>query len=92
MKDSENERDAGVISTPLSFHRTSCYDCGNASLDNRNGGYYQSLRSVNTIYANVFGFYNTTINPQSYDIRGYGFAVRCDKTNPSPLSLILAIL
>lgn len=40
-------------------------------------GNYWSLRSASTTYSNGLYFYNTYLNPQNNNTRGYGFAVRC---------------
>ena len=91
MKDGASG-DAGIRSNPLSFSPNGDFAWGHASLYYRGGyGTYWSLRSNSDIGSNFLEFYNTGLNPQYSYARGYGMAVRC-VANPSPLSLILAIL
>ena len=74
----EDNRDSGVLSSPLSFLRSGVFGWRVADLSSRGGGgYYWSLRSANTTYSNYLYFSNTFLNPQDIGNRGYGFAVRC---------------
>ena len=76
MKNSENERDAGVLSNPLSILRSGFYywpDAGRR--DYGVAGYYWSLRSASATYSGNLLFYNTNLAPQNGSTRGYGFAV-----------------
>ena len=78
MKNSENERDSGVLSNPLSFLRSGSFGWSFAGLSNRGGGGdYGSLRSANTTNSNNLYFSNTYLTPQNYSSRGNGLAVRC---------------
>ena len=92
---SEDNRDSGVLSSPLSFLRSGRLNWDSASLFNR-GSYsgYWSLRSASTVASSYLSFYDTSLAPQGNYPHGGGFAMRCVGTppNPSPLSLILAIL
>ena len=79
MKQSENERDAGVLSNPLSFLRSGRFYWGDASLGDRGGyGNYWFLRSTNTAGSNDLYFNSTSLNPQDGSYHAYGFAVRCE--------------
>ena len=93
---SEDNMDSGILSSPLSLLRNGGYFSANtAGQSDRGGyGYYWSLRSANTTGSNALDFGNTYLGPQYGSNRGIGFAVRCvaSSPNPSPLSLILAIL
>ena len=74
----ENNRDSGVLSSPLSFLRSGNFSWSSASLGNRGSfGDYWSLRSANTTASSeaYLGYANLAL--QSSDARGYGFAVRC---------------
>ena len=74
----EANQDAGIISNPLSFLRSGFFVWNYAGLGDRGGsGTYWSLRSANTTGSSNLGFYNTYLNPQYLNNRGYGFAVRC---------------
>ena len=91
----EDNRDSGVLSNPRSFLHSGGFYWNYAGLVNRSGdGNYLSLRSANTTSSNYLAFGSTGLSPQGNGSRGYGFAVRCGSIppNPSPLSLILAIL
>ena len=80
MKNEGEERDSGLLSSPLSFLRSGLFYWGLAGLGNRGGvGYYWSLRSANTTVSNNLYFNSTDLFPQSNGHRGYGFAVRCVK-------------
>ena len=88
----ESNQDSGVLSNPLSFLRDGYflwYDAGTSSRGTEGSSW--SLRSSSTTSSNRLDLHNTGLNPQGGDSRGIGFAVRC-VPNPSPLSLILAIL
>ena len=99
MKDytqtSENNQGSGVLSDPLSFLRNGFFRWISASPEYRGGdigdGDYWSLRSDSTVNSNYLIIGSTYLRPQYKSQRGYGFAVRY-VVNPSPLSLILAIL
>ena len=74
----EDNRDSGILSNPLSFLRSGYFYWNYAGLNNRGGhGYYWSLRSANTTNSNSLYFYGTNLSPQSNSNRGNGFAVRC---------------
>ena len=74
----EDNRDSGVISSPLSFLRSGDFDYASAGQGNRSAaGLYWSLRSDNTTASNFLGFVNTFLNPQNSNSRGFAFAVRC---------------
>ena len=74
----EDNRDSGVISSPLSFLRSGDFDYASAGQGNRSAaGLYWSLRSANTTYSNYLLFGDTGLVPQYNFYRGYGFAVRC---------------
>ena len=78
MKNEKDERDSGVMSSPLFFLRSGFFQWNGASPYDRGGhGYYWSLRSANTTISNSLYFYGTTLSPQSNSSRGNGFAVRC---------------
>ena len=75
---SEDNRDSGVLSNPISFVRSGDFDWYRAALGGRNSfGSYWSLRSTNTTFSNGLDVGNTQMNPQYNNARGYGFAVRC---------------
>ena len=85
MKDdaqtSEDSRDSGLLSNPLSLLRSGYLIWSDANLvDHGGSGLYWSLRSYSTTYSNGLSFYNTALYPQNNVNRGYGFAVRCVKT------------
>ena len=92
----ESNTDSGLLSNPLSFLRSGSFAWYYAGQYGRGGnGYYWSLRSASTTGSNTLGFSSTYLYPQYSSNRGDGFAVRCESVfspNPSPLSLILAIL
>ena len=78
MSNSGSSRDFGLLSAPLSYVRSGDYRYYSTELFVRGSfGYYWSLRSSNTTYSNSLGFYSSYLNPQNYNNRGYGFAVRC---------------
>ena len=88
----EADRDSGLLSNPLSLLHSGFFYWNEAILGSRgSGGLYWSLRSSSTATANLLGFSNTGLLPQDGNVHGFGFAVRF-VVNPSPLSLILAIL
>ena len=88
----EDNRDSGVLSNPLSFLRSGFFYWLDSTLGvHGSQGLYWSLRSGTTELSNGLYFHGTHLDPQSFGPHGYGMAVRC-VTNPSPLSLILAIL
>ena len=92
---SEDNMDSGALSSPLSFLHSGDYWYVSAYLDDRGRfGFYWIPRSDTTSSSNGLYFSNVYLNPQYFTNRGSGFAVRClsDSPNPSPLSLILAIL
>ena len=75
---SEDNRDSGLLSSPLSFLRSGYFYWGNAGLNDRGGsGNYWSLRSNSTTNSYYLYFNNTGLNPQYSNNRGNGFAVRC---------------
>ena len=87
-----DNKDSGLLSNPLSSLRSGFFRLNNAGLADRgNLGYYWSLRSVNTTNSNGLLFGTASLYPLVNDIHGNGYAMRL-RTNPSPLSLILAIL
>ena len=71
--------DTSLLYSPLSFLRSGYYYWESASRDNRSslGGYWES-RSYSSITARLLYFLSTHLYPQDYDVRGYGFSVRCD--------------
>ena len=88
----EDNMDSGVLSSPLSFLRSGDLVWNSAGSSNRNAsGHFWLPRSDNTSGSNYLRFRNTDLGPQNSSYHGYGFAVCC-VANPSPLSLILAIL
>ena len=92
---SEDNRDAGVLSIPLSFIRSGAYRWQEGRPYNRNGeGVYWSSNSVATDQSLDLRFAFSYLYSARNDSFGYGHAVRCVELlpNPSPLSLILAIL
>ena len=92
---SEDNQDSGILSNPISFLLNGEYVWHYAGINGRgNGGNSWSLRSTNTISSFVLGLGPAYLNPQSYNFHGFGYAVRrfSVSPNPSPLSLILAIL
>ena len=96
MKDnnqtSEDNRDSGILSSPISILRSGLLGWNHSSAEGRGiYGLYWSPRSYTTTYAYDLYFHNLSINFNSVDTHGMGQAVRC-VANPSPLSLILAIL
>ena len=75
---SEDNRDSGLLSSPLTFLRSGSFTWNGAILSYRsNYGYYWSLRSANTISSNILSFNYTYLNTQNLGYRGDGFAVRC---------------
>ena len=74
----ENNRDSGLLSNPLSFLRNggyfAWYDIG--IYDRGGRGYYWSLRSTSTTLSNYLDFYSSSLNSLLYYDRGSGFAVR----------------
>ena len=77
---SEDNRDSGLLSSPLSFLRSGLFYWSVAGLNSRGGsgdGYYWFLRSYSTTFSSNLYFHNTNLNPQSSNYRGNGFAVRC---------------
>ena len=74
-----NNKDSGILSNPLSFLRSGLFRWYSASLYNRGGsGNYWLLRSSNTTSSGILSFYGTGLLPQFGDLRGYGFAMRCE--------------
>ena len=85
----EDNRDSGVLSSPLSFLRSGYFGWNFAGLDGRGGsGYYWSLRSGSATYSGYLYFDSTYLSPQDYGNRGNGFAVRCVGTSKSFTTLI----
>ena len=71
----ENNRDSGVLSNPISFLRSGNLYWSGAFPNNRGEyGYYWLPSSYSDIYANYLRFDNTNLNPQGIDPRGFGFA------------------
>ena len=86
---SEDNRDSGVLSNPLSFLRSGLFYWDSASLSYRgSNGNYWSLRSANTTASNYLNFSNTFLHPQYHYNHGFGFAVRCVGTSKSFTTLI----
>ena len=74
----EDNRDSGLLSNPLSFIHSGGFYWYNAGLRYRGGlGNYWFLRSHSTTYSYNLYFGSTYLGPQYYDYHGYGFAVRC---------------
>ena len=90
MKSSGSERyDAGVLSNPLSFLRSSSFRWGDAIPFDRGGdGGYWSLRSADTAYSSYLVFHNTGLNPRYSNAHGFGLAVRCKSVSKSFTTLI----
>ena len=87
-----NNQDSGVLSNPLSFLHSGYFRWSNADLINRGwNGSYWSFRSTDDTRSYLLAFSDILLASQHNDYRGNGFAVRF-VVNPSPLSLILAIL
>ncbi|MBQ3430570.1 hypothetical protein IJG20_00485, partial [Candidatus Saccharibacteria bacterium] len=78
MSNSGSTRDYGLLSAPLSYVRSGYYYWSSTGLNNRGSvGDYWSLRSSNTTLSSSLNFSSSSLNPQDYSRRGYGFAVRC---------------
>ena len=74
----EDNRDSGVLSNPLSFIRSGDFDWYRASLGGRNDfGSYWSPHSYTTTNSNGLDFGTKQMSLQYIGTRGYGFAVRC---------------
>ena len=74
----ENDRDSGVLSSPLSFLHSGYFYWNSAGRGNRDSyGRYWSPRSTGITVSNSLGFSNAFLSSQNYNDRGYGFAVRC---------------
>ena len=77
----EDNRDSGILSNPLSFLRSGIFYWSSADPYDRGGsGYYWSLRSATTTHSCNLNFGSTGLNPQNLNDRGNGYAVRCVKT------------
>ena len=73
----EDNRDAGLLSNPLSFLHNGLFDWSYAGIWGRGiVGNDWSLRSANTTNSNLLYFHSTYLPPQDNSTRGYGFAVR----------------
>ena len=76
MKNTNEERDSGILSNPLSFIRGGYFSWGSANIGTRGGnGYSWSPRSTYTTNTNVLVFSSANLNPQSGLEHGFGFAV-----------------
>ena len=88
----ENNRDSGALSDPLSFLRSGNFLWTDAALFNHGSeGLYWSVRSSSTQHSYSLRLSNSDLSFEYGASRGNGFAVR-PLPNPSPISLILAIL
>ena len=73
-----DSQDSGILSNPLSFVRSGyVYWSDACTYEHGSAGNYWSLRSYSTTASNYLYFSTTSLNPQSYNNRGLGFAVRC---------------
>ena len=74
----ENSRDAGLLSDPLSFLRNGLFYWSGAELGGRGGdSYYWSLQSYSIALSFNLSFSNAGLSPLGSGVRGNGFAVRC---------------
>ena len=70
--------DNGIQRAPLSFVRGGNYYYSNGSLYNRgSNGYYWETRVNSGTLAYFLTFYSTSLRPQYYYNKGYGFPLRC---------------
>ena len=77
IQTTENNRDSGVLPTPLSFVHGGVIYWDNAGMSARGDyGRYWSLRSASNDYSYYLAFLNTDLNPLGVNSRGIGIAVR----------------
>ena len=73
----ENNRDSGILSSPISFLHSGRYTWDNATLHDRGAfSLYELSRSNNTTNSNLLYTGYTYLETQAQINRGHGFAAR----------------